>query len=119
MTFRFPCSSTVAAKEIVTKLINSDYEIEIAFYFAGFKQITTNFISITSGQLQNILSKTIADGKSNNAQYIHRRQSSSFIGKYTTNVNKMIYSENPNAILSAIMGNLEDQFISLLEQGNR
>ncbi|CAF1135893.1 unnamed protein product, partial [Didymodactylos carnosus] len=102
---------------VMQKIRNGDYEIEIAFYFAGFKQVTTNFISITSDQLKNVLSKTSADGGNTNAQYIHRNQASKFVGNYMTNVKKMIYLENTNTNLSLLTNGLEEQFISLLQQG--
>ncbi|CAF1503619.1 unnamed protein product [Adineta steineri] len=117
MEFRFFCSSEDHAKEIVENIIDDMYEIEVGFYFAGFKQVTTNLISITSDQLKSVLSKTIADGGNKNAQYIHRNQGSTFVSKYTTNVKKMIYMENINANVSLLSAGLEDQFISLLQQG--
>ncbi|CAF2895915.1 unnamed protein product [Rotaria sp. Silwood2] len=117
MQFRFYCSSEEHAKEIVQKIIDDTYEIEVAFYFSGFRQVTTNLISITSDQLKSVLSKTIADGGNNNAQYIHRNQGSTFVSKYVTNVKKMIYMENSNANISILSAGLEDQFISLLQQG--
>ncbi|CAF1016142.1 unnamed protein product [Didymodactylos carnosus] len=72
ITFRFKCSTEETAKEIVQKIIDSDYEIEIASYFAGFKQVSTNFVSINSDQLKSVISKTIADGGNKNAEYVHK-----------------------------------------------
>ncbi|UJR24288.1 hypothetical protein I4U23_027255 [Adineta vaga] len=117
MEFRFYCSSEDHAKEIVENIIDDMYEIEVGFYFAGFKQVTTNLVSITSDQLKSVLSKTIADGGNKNAQYMHRNQGSTFVSKYVTNVKKMIYMENLNANVSSLSAGLEDQFISLLQQG--
>ncbi|CAF3896706.1 unnamed protein product, partial [Rotaria sp. Silwood1] len=117
LTFRFQCSENGTARQIIEKIKNGDYEIELAFYFAGFRQISTNLISITSDQLKNVLSKTIADGANANAQYIHRNQASKFVGNYVTNVKKMIYMENTNTNLSLLTNGLEEQFISLLQQG--
>ncbi|CAF1541878.1 unnamed protein product [Didymodactylos carnosus] len=116
--FRFECSSNENAQEVVDKLAQGYYEIEIAFYFAGFKQITTNFLSITTDQLRSVLSKTIVDGGNTNAQYIHRNQGSTFVSKYVTNVKKMIYLENANANLTSLTNGLEDQFTSLLQQAS-
>ncbi|CAF1523447.1 unnamed protein product, partial [Rotaria sordida] len=70
LTFRFQCSENGTARQIIEKIKNSDYEIELAFYFAGFRQISTNLISITSDQLKNVLGKTIAGGANADAQYI-------------------------------------------------
>ncbi|CAF3888100.1 unnamed protein product [Rotaria sp. Silwood1] len=117
MTCRFQCSSAEIAKDIVNKTIAGDYEIEMAFQFSGFKQVTTNMASITSDQLKNVLSKTIADGGNTNAQYIHRNQGSTFMSKYLTNVKKMIYIENTNTNMSSLSSGLDDQFFSLLQQG--
>lgn len=47
MVFRVPCSSADNAREIIEKIIDGDYEIEISFYFAGFRQVSTNIVSIT------------------------------------------------------------------------
>ncbi|CAF3993278.1 unnamed protein product [Rotaria sp. Silwood1] len=118
MQFRFYCSSEEHAKEIVKNIIDDAYEIEVAFYFAGFKQVTTNLISITSDQLKSVISKTMADGGNTNPQYIHRNQGSTFVSKYVTNVKKMIYMENLNTNVSSLSAGLEDQFISLLQQGH-
>lgn len=117
MQFRFICSSDEHALELVRQIIHGVYEIEVAFYFAGFKQVTTNLVSITSDQLKNVLSKTIVDGGNKNSQYIHRNQGSDFVSKYVTNVKKMIYMENSNGNISSLSNGLEDQFMSLLQQG--
>jgi hypothetical protein len=117
MQFRFYCSSEEHAKEILDKIIDDAYEIEVAFHFAGFKQVITNLISVTSDHLKNVLSKTVADGGNKNPQYIHRSQGSTFVSKYVTNVKKMIYMENSNTNISSLSEGLEDQFISLLQQG--
>ena len=118
MQFRFYCSFEALAREMVEKIIDDVYEIEVGFYFAGFKQVTTNLISITSDQLKSVLSKTIADGGTKNPQFIHRNQGSTFVSKYVTNVKKMIYMENLNTNVSSLSAGLEDQFISLLQQGH-
>ncbi|CAF4466410.1 unnamed protein product [Rotaria magnacalcarata] len=117
MIFRFRCSTQEIAEEIVKKIIEDEYEIEISFYFAGFKQVSMNLVSISSDQLRSVLSKTVADGGSTNAQYIHRQQTSTFVGRYLTNVRKMIYMENEKANMSMLTTSLEDQFSSLMEQG--
>ncbi|CAF4044707.1 unnamed protein product [Rotaria sordida] len=119
LTFRFECSSPSNAQLIMSKIKNGDYSTEIAFYFAGFKQVTTNLVSITADQLKNVLSKTAADGGNTNAQYIHRNQAAKFVAKYVTNVKKMIYVENANTNLTSLTNGLEDQFISMLEQGKK
>lgn len=118
MTFQFRYASENNAKEVVEKLLSSEYQVEIAFYFAGFKQVSTNLMSVTSDQLRSILSKTVADGQSNNAQYIHRRQSASFVSQYTTNVQKLIYIESTDTNLSSSIASLEAQFTLLMQQSN-
>ncbi|CAF3284192.1 unnamed protein product [Rotaria socialis] len=117
MQLWFRCSSSNTAELIVDNILDGYYEVELAFYFSGFKQITMNMISITGDQLKNVLSKTTADGGSKNAKYIHRNQGSSFVSKYVTNVKKMIYMENVNSNISSLAAGLEDQFTSLLQQG--
>jgi len=119
ITFRFECSSPSNAQLIMSKIKDGDYSIEIAFYFAGFRQVTTNIMSITADQLKNVLSKTSADGGNTNSHYIHRNQAAKFVAKYITNVKKMIYIENANINLTSLNNDLEDQFISLLEQGKK
>ncbi|CAF1380988.1 unnamed protein product [Adineta ricciae] len=77
---------------------------------------STSFVSITGDQLKAAASKTIADGENTNAQYIHRDQASKFIGKYTMNMKKLIYSDNPQINAQALSDGLETQFLSLLQQ---
>jgi hypothetical protein len=118
MIFRFKCSTEENARQIAEMIEDGEYEIEIAFYFAGFRQATTSFVSITGDQLKAAASKTTADGENTNAQYIHRDQASKFIGKYTMNIQKLVYSEDPGANAQALSDGLEVQFLSLLQQGN-
>ncbi|CAF1032595.1 unnamed protein product [Rotaria sordida] len=116
ITFRFACSNEEKANMIMHKILDGDYEIEIAFYFAGFKQVSTNFVTITGDQLKDVLSKTTADGGNTNASYIHRNQASKFISNYVANVKMMIYTENANVNTSELITNLQNQFISLSQQ---
>jgi hypothetical protein len=118
MIFRFKCSTEENARHIAEMIGNGEYEIEIAFYFAGFRQASVSFVSITGDQLKAAASKTTADGENTNAQYIHRDQASKFIGRYTMNIKKLIYSEDPAANTQALSDGLETQFLSLLQQGN-
>ncbi|CAF3891642.1 unnamed protein product [Rotaria sp. Silwood1] len=118
MIFRFKCSTEENARQIAEMIESGEYEIEIAFYFAGFRQTSTSFVSITGDQLKAAASKTTADGENPNAQYIHRDQASKFIGKYTMNIKKLVYSESPEANTQALSDGLEAQFLSLLQQGN-
>jgi hypothetical protein len=116
--FRFQCSTEEIAEDIMKKLVDGSYEIEISFFFAGFKQISTNLITITGEQLNNVLSKTTADGGNKNILYIHRSQLTNFVNKYAINVKKMIYLENSQAAnASNLTHGLEEQFLSLLHQG--
>ena len=116
--FRFQCSTEEIADETINKLIDGNYDIEISFFFAGFKQVTTNFMAITGDQLKNIINQTTVDGGNKNILYIHRSQLTNFINKYAINVRKVIYLENPQAATtSGLTQNLEDQFLSLLQQG--
>ncbi|UJR17375.1 hypothetical protein I4U23_004270 [Adineta vaga] len=116
MIFRFKCSTEENARQIAEMIRIGEYEIEVAFYFAGFRQTSTSFISITGDQLKAAASKTTADGENTNAQYIHRDQASKFIGKYIMNIKKLIYSENPAINAQALSDGLEAQFLSLLQQ---
>ncbi|CAF3139264.1 unnamed protein product [Rotaria socialis] len=116
MIFRFRCSSQEIAEEILKKIIEDEYEIDVSFYFVDFKQVSMNLVSISSDQLRSVLSKTVADGGNTNAQYIHRQQTFAFVGRYLTNVRKMIYMENENANMSMLTTSLGDQFSSLMEQ---
>ena len=115
--FRFECSRAELAQDIVEKLIDGDYEIEVNIYFAGFKHVSSNIVSITGEQLRSVLSKTTADGGNSNAKYIHRNQATKFIGKYTSNVKKMIYMEKPGSDPSTLTSGLDEQFTALLHQG--
>ncbi|CAF3043724.1 unnamed protein product [Rotaria sp. Silwood2] len=117
MTLRFQCTTEIIAQETVEKIIDGDYEIEVALYFAEFKQVKMNLASITGDQVRSVLSKTIADGGDTNSQYIHRNQAAHFVGKYVTNVKKMIYIEDASLDTSTLTAGLEDQFFSLFQQG--
>ncbi|CAF2774091.1 unnamed protein product [Rotaria sp. Silwood2] len=97
MTFRFQCSSQQIANETATKISDGEYEIQISFFFAGFKQVSTNLVSISSDQLRSVLSKTVADGGSTSAK-------------------KMIYMEKEDSISSMLINGLEDQFKASLDQ---
>jgi hypothetical protein len=116
ITMRFQCSTKELADQVVQNVLNDNYESEVSFYFAGFKHVSTNLASISAVQLQSVLSKTIADGKSKNPQFIHRDQKNKFISIYTSNVKKIIYLERPDAVSNLTAG-LEDQFSSLLDNG--
>ena len=115
--FRFECSHADVAHDIVEKLIDGDYEIEVNLYFAGFKHVSSNMISLTGEHLRSVLSKTTADGGNSNAKYIHREQAKKFIAKYTYNVRKMIYMERPTGDPSTLTSGLDEQFTALLHQG--
>ncbi|CAF4684730.1 unnamed protein product, partial [Rotaria magnacalcarata] len=115
--FRFECSHVDTARDIVAKLIDGDYEVEVNFYFAGFKHVSSNIVSITGEHLKTVLSKTMADGGNSNAKYIHRDQAKEFIGKYSSNVKKMMYMEKPGVDLSVLTSGLDEQFTALLYQG--
>ncbi|CAF4321267.1 unnamed protein product [Rotaria sp. Silwood2] len=117
MILRFSCSTDENAQNVAKMISSGEYEIEIAFYFDGFKHTSTSFVSITAEQLKSISSKTTADGGNTDAKYIHRNQASKFVGQYITNVKKMIYSENSDVDTQSLAKGLEDQFISLLQQG--
>jgi hypothetical protein len=117
MIFRFSCSTDDNAQTVAKMIGSGEYEIEVAFYFAGFKHTSSSSVSITAEQLKSVSSKTTADGGNTNAKYIHRNQASKFIGEYVTNVKKMIYSDSSNANTQSLATGLEDQFISLFQQG--
>ena len=117
MIFRFKCTNEDIARHIADMIRKGEYEIEIAFYFAGFLKVSTNFVSITGDQLRAVSSKTTADGGNTNAQYIHRSQASKFISHYMTNVQKMIYIESDQVSPQSLSAGLEETFISLLQRG--
>jgi hypothetical protein len=117
ITFRYECSNGNTTHDIVEKLIDGDYEVEVNFYFAGFKHVSSNIVSITGEHLKSVLSKTTADGGNSNAKYIHRSQANKFIGIYATNVKKLIYTEKPGIDLSVLTSGLDEQFQALFQQG--
>ncbi|CAF1286909.1 unnamed protein product [Didymodactylos carnosus] len=117
MIFRFPCTTEANAVEIVDLVRSGEYEIEIAFYFDGFKRTSTNFVSITADQLKSVGSRTAADGGNTKAKYIHRSQTTKYVSHYVTNVKKMIYQEAEVPNSESLTSGLEDTFISLLQQG--
>lgn len=117
MTLRFQCSSEVIAQKVMSHVIKGEYDVEFAFFFAGFKKVSTNMVSITGDSLKSVLSKTTADGENAMATYIHRLQTNKFISSYLANVRKMIYKENPESDTSSLTIGLEEQFVSLMQQG--
>jgi hypothetical protein len=118
MVFKFQCSSAESATDVRTKIFDGDYQIEILFNFAGWNQITTNMVSVTSDTIKKVISKTLADGGNTRAQYIHRQQNNSFVEKYMTNIKKTMYIENPNVDLTTITNGLNDELKSLMQEGN-
>ncbi|CAF1047088.1 unnamed protein product [Adineta steineri] len=117
MTIRFECSSEVTANKVMSSVIDGDYDIEFAFFFAGLNKVSTTMISITSNSLESVLSKTKADGGNTNATYIHRDQANKFVSDYLANVRKMIYKEDPKSDTSSLTAGLKEQFVSLMQQG--
>lgn len=117
MTIRFKCSSEAIAQEVMSRIIDGDYDVEFAFFFAGFNKVSTNMMSITSDSLKSVLLKTIADGGNTNAIYIHRDQANRFVSSYLRNIRKMIYKEDPKSNISILTVGLEERFISLMQQG--
>ena len=117
ITFHFECTHPDAASDVVEKLIDGDYEVEVHFYFAGFKRGLSNTMSITGELLKSVVSKIIADGGNSNAKYIHRDQANAFISNYITNVRKMIYIERPGDDISIFNRGLDEHFQALLQQG--
>lgn len=117
MIFRFKCSTQEQAQQIAEMLYQGEYEIEIAFYFAGFRQVSTNLASITGDQMKGVSSKTTADGGNANAEYIHRSQTSKFISLYNTNVQKMINNESTDFNSELLSAGIGGTFISLMTQG--
>ena len=115
--FRFESSDPVRANYIVEKLLDGDYEIEVNFYFAGFKHVSLNTVTITAEHLKSVLSNTIADGRNSNAKYIHRNQANIFVTKYATNVKKIVYIGKPGTDITTLTSGLDEQLQSLLQQG--
>lgn len=117
MTIRFQCSSKVIAQEVMSRVIDGDYDVEFAFFFAGLNKVSTSMVSITSDSLKRVLSKTIADGGNTKATYIHRDQANKFVSSYLANIRKMICKEDLKSTTSSLTAGLEERFISLLQQG--
>ena len=117
ITFRFACSNPENAQHIADRILDGEYNVEVAFHFAGLFEVTTDMITITGNQLKSVVSKTVADGGNTNATYIHRSQGTSFVGMYMANVRKMIYTENGNANTSYLMNGLQEEFKALFQQG--
>jgi hypothetical protein len=117
MTLRFQCSSESIAQKVMSQIVEGDYDIEFAFFFSGFMEVSTNMVSISGESLKSVLSKTTADGGNTRATYIHRTQANKFISNYLANVRKMIYKENPMSDTSSLTNGLEEQFVSLMQQG--
>ncbi|CAF3410443.1 unnamed protein product [Rotaria socialis] len=116
MIFRFKFSTEERAREIVKLLDEGEYEIEIAFHFAGFQEVSTNFVSITGDQIKGVSSKTAADGGNTNAEYIHRSQATKFISLYNANVQTMIYVESTDFNSQTLSTGMQETFISLMKQ---
>lgn len=117
MTIRFVCSSEVIAKSVMSCVIDGDCDVEFSFFFAGLNKVSTSMVSITSNSLKSVLSKTAADGGNTKATYIHRSQTNKFVSSYLVNVRKMIYKEDPKSDTSSLTAGLEEQFVSLVQQG--
>ncbi len=117
MTIRFQCSSKVIAEKVMSRIINGDYDVEFAFFFAGLNKVSTSMVSITRDSLKSVLAKTIADGGNTMATYIHRDQANKFVSSYLANVRKIIYKEDPTSNTSSLTAGLEEEFISLMQQG--
>ncbi|CAF1197748.1 unnamed protein product [Adineta steineri] len=116
LTLRFQCTSKEVAENIIEGILDGDYNIEFAIYFAGLHTISMNMIMITSDTLKKVLSSTTAEGGNTKAQFIHRKQATNFVAGYTANVKKTIYIENPNANVSQLISSLEDEFKTLIQQ---
>jgi len=119
MVFKFQCSTNESATDVMNKIVNGDYQIEIMFNFAGWNQISTNIVSMTSETLKKVISQTLADGGNTNAQYIHRNQNNSFVSTYMASVKKTIYIENPNVDITALTNGLDDEFRRLMQEGEK
>ncbi|CAF3876012.1 unnamed protein product, partial [Rotaria sp. Silwood1] len=70
MILRFSCSTDNSSQHVAKMISSGEYEIEIAFYFDGFKHTSTSLVSITAEQLKSISSKTTADGGMESAQRV-------------------------------------------------
>ena len=117
MVLKFQCSTNETAYDVMNKILHGDYQIEIMFNFAGWNQITTNMVSISSETIKRVISQTLVDGGNTNAQYIHRNQNNSFISSYLTNVKKTIYIENPYVDTTILTNGLDEDFHRLMREG--
>lgn len=116
MTIRFQCSSEDIAQEVMSHVIDGDYDVEFVFFFAGFYKISMSRVPITKDLLKNVLIKTTADGGNTKAIYIHRNQADKFISTYLSNVRKMIYKEDLKSNTSLVTTGLEETLFSLIQR---
>ncbi|CAF1577209.1 unnamed protein product, partial [Didymodactylos carnosus] len=72
-------------------------------------------VSITSDQIQKVISKTLADGGGTNAHYITRLQKAKFVNSYFKYVKTFIYTETTESVTD-ILSSLQKQFDVYFEQ---
>lgn len=114
MTIRFQCSSENVAHKVMTHIIDGDYDIEFAFFFADLNKNTAaaaSMSTITSNSLRNVLLKTVADGEYANAIYIDKEQINKFVSNYSANVIKIIYKDDSSLIVG-----LHEDFMAITKQ---
>ncbi|CAF1135045.1 unnamed protein product [Didymodactylos carnosus] len=116
LIFRFQCTSAEHAQHVIEKLLDGDYDIQLALYYVGILDVTMNMIKISAETLKTVVSSTTADGGNTTAQYIHRKQASNFVSGYMANVKKTIYIENALTDTTQLIAGLEDQFKTLIQQ---
>jgi hypothetical protein len=117
LSFKFECSSPELAVEVRQNILAETYEIKIAFFFAGFTQVSENLISITGDKIADVVSKTAADGNSNSPKFIHRSQKSKFVSAYSVNARQFVYMESPDSSTTSLTAGLREQFNTLFESG--
>jgi microcystin-dependent protein len=120
VTATFVCSQERVSQEVLKRIFHNEYEIRVAFVFAGFRQVTTNLVFMSAQTVKTAFTKTVADSGDDKAEYIHRSQVNKFVQNYLSNLQLMVYSEGGKTENSAPefgAGELLQHFSHLFTQG--
>lgn len=102
-------------EDIIEKVLERDYEIELAIRFSGFAKGVKNVVSYSYESFQKALSEKFADGPAS-PKYILRSQKNLFAQEITTKTQEMIYSEDQNRL--ANLESLRSIFMGFIELGS-
>jgi microcystin-dependent protein len=119
VTATFTCLNKEIAQKMLQNILNDVNDIEVAFQFAGFRQVSTSFISITSNKVKEVYKKTVVDGGGTQlTKYIHRGQVDKFAQDYLKNVRVVVYSEkDPESPSNSLVNVLLQRFMSVSRKG--